>query len=428
MMSCAVDQGGVLWMWGHCPFPANEGSEHPFTLSVCRTPRPVEGLQGLHVAKVSCGNEHVLAVVDNQYQCKQSTGRYICYAWGRNKYGQLGLGDRESRVHPQHVQALDEQNVGALRDVSCGAYHSAAVTHNEKMGETASLNRVSMCWTFGMGENGQLGHGDSQNLALPQMVESLPRDERVIAVSCGLFHMGIVTEAGGVWIWGMEKGLGLCPGIGPPGAGGGDYMLPVRVTGSDTFAAVHGIGLACGAAHTVLAVNDGECTLWAWGRGQNGVLGTGQCVDSLDPCLVVWPPCNNAEANIAESDAGFKYSSSDNPLEESSTAPLEQMLASAQREICALTTELAVTKKQYALLHAALYGPSESSNASDTLELLKEWDQKVAESSYADLVHLNSFYSQARSRVKEVLLQKEVENYCKQFMRALNVEARGTVD
>jgi hypothetical protein len=90
----------------------------------------------------------------------------------------------------------------------------------------------------------------------------------------------------------MEGGLGLCPGIGPPGARKGDALTPVRVFGKSS-AKCHPVtgskGIACGAAHTVTVANGGV-DLWAWGRGQNGVLGLGHASDSWFPSPVVWPP------------------------------------------------------------------------------------------------------------------------------------------
>jgi hypothetical protein len=151
---------------------------------------------------------------------------------------------------------------------------------------------VSICWTFGQGENGQLGHGGSTNLSTPVPVDGLPSHEPIRTVVCGQFHTGVVTETGDVWVWGMEGGLGLCPGIGPPGARKGDALTPVRVFGKSS-AKCHPVtgskGIACGAAHTVTVANGGV-DLWAWGRGQNGVLGLGHASDSWFPSPVVWPP------------------------------------------------------------------------------------------------------------------------------------------
>lgn len=152
--------------------------------------------------------------------------------------------------------------------------------------------RVSICWTFGQGENGQLGHGSTANQNIPTAVDGLPSRERLRTVVCGLFHSGAVTETGDVWVWGMEGGLGLCPGIGPPGAKSGDALIPVRVFGESSAKCnpVTGSkGIACGAAHTITVSNNGK-DIWGWGRGQSGVLGLGHASDSWFPSRVLWPP------------------------------------------------------------------------------------------------------------------------------------------
>lgn len=156
---------------------------------------------------------------------------------------------------------------------------------------------VSICWTFGQGENGQLGHGTTMNVNVPTAVTGLPSRERLRTVVCGMFHTGVVSETGDVWVWGMEGGLGLCPGIGPPGSKSGDALTPVRVFGESSAKCnpVSGSkGIACGAAHTITVSNNGK-DLWAWGRGQSGVLGLGHASDSWFPCPVVWPPGSDAK-------------------------------------------------------------------------------------------------------------------------------------
>ncbi|KAH7296673.1 hypothetical protein KP509_26G033600 [Ceratopteris richardii] len=426
MMSCAVDQDGLLWMWGYCPSFENKTNETSFSLTVLQAPQPMTCFQGFHVKKVACGNEHVLALVDDHL-----AGNHVCYAWGNNRYGQLGIGNCEAQVKPQLVAALNQETAGHLIGVSCGAYHSA-VLMNSEMVQIPALSAVSKCWTFGMGENGQLGHGDSASSGTPKLVQGLPKDERIVEVSCGLFHTGVVSEGGAVWIWGMEKGLGLCPGLGPPGVGGGDYLLPVKVIGSDEFTASHGKILACGAGHTVLAsVYNNESVLWAWGRGQNGLLGTGKSLDSVAPCKVCWPPCNYANLSIPGGGVGndghnsmpSDCSSETRSLQENSDRGFsEEMLAMAQKEICTLTAELSLMKRYYASLHAAVYGPSASNDASSTWEVLNDWDRRVAESSYEELVCLDDFYRQARGRIKDAMLQRKVKMYCEKFMHSIREE------
>ena len=189
----------------------------------------------------------------------------------------------------------DSETSSSLKSTALG---SSRMSSSRSLGQPSrsegrfSLEgRLSVCWTFGQGENGQLGQGTTTNQPYPAPVEGLP-NERLRTVACGLFHTSVVTETGDVWVWGMEGGLGLCPGIGPPGARSGDALCPVRVFG-ESSANCHPVtgskGITCGAAHTVTMSNGGK-DLWAWGRGQSGVLGLGHTSDSWFPCPVVWPP------------------------------------------------------------------------------------------------------------------------------------------
>ena len=47
------------------------------------------------------------------------------FSWGDNGYGQLGHGDKESRRVPTKVAAF---NGLVITNISCGKYHTAALT------------------------------------------------------------------------------------------------------------------------------------------------------------------------------------------------------------------------------------------------------------------------------------------------------------
>lgn len=167
--------------------------------------------------------------------------------------------------------------------------------------------RLSICWTFGQNENGQLGLGTCVNSHTPAAVEALPIREKIRTAVCGLFHTAVVTESGDVWVWGMEGGLGHCPGIGPPGSKSGDALTPVRVFGESSAKCnptTGAKGIACGAAHTV-TVSDGGKDLWAWGRGKNGVLGLGHQSDTWFPSPVLWPPGLQARSKVESFDGVY---------------------------------------------------------------------------------------------------------------------------
>lgn len=65
--------------------------------------------------QVSCGARHTLV--------RSKTG--LAYAWGWNKYGQLGVGSCTSQTLPQAV--CRDNNVV---DVACGWWHSMLLVRN----------------------------------------------------------------------------------------------------------------------------------------------------------------------------------------------------------------------------------------------------------------------------------------------------------
>ena len=74
-------------------------------------------------------------------------------------YGQLGLGDRENKNVPTSVDSLRGH---PITWVCAGELHSTAVSvHGD-------------AWTFGLGENGRLGHGDENDRLYPQQLGHTP--------------------------------------------------------------------------------------------------------------------------------------------------------------------------------------------------------------------------------------------------------------
>jgi alpha-tubulin suppressor-like RCC1 family protein len=59
-------------------------------------------------------------------------------------------------------------------------------------------------YTFGQGENGQLGHGDKENKSSPVLVQALV-GKYMTQVQCGHFHTMALTSSGYVFTWGVQK-------------------------------------------------------------------------------------------------------------------------------------------------------------------------------------------------------------------------------
>jgi alpha-tubulin suppressor-like RCC1 family protein len=217
---------------------------------------------GHSVIKVACGNEHVVAAVSAGET--YTGGDLVCYAWGNNNHGQLGLGDKESRSRPALISAFKEETSWEVYKIACGAWHTAVLTNKK----TFDQDLESRCWTFGHGDNGQLGHGTTATICSPQSVDGLPTGSFLISLDCGLFHTTVVSSDGEVWCWGMERGLGLCPDASFSGVDPGDALNPIRVQSPETigFKFLGPVQVGCGAAHTILVAGEGYSRIGC-GRG-----------------------------------------------------------------------------------------------------------------------------------------------------------------
>ncbi|KAK8472662.1 hypothetical protein PHAVU_002G274700 [Phaseolus vulgaris] len=144
--------------------------------------------------------------------------------------------------------------------VSAGASHSVAL-----------LSGNVVC-SWGQGEDGQLGHGDTDDRLLPTKLSALD-DQDIISVTCGADHTMARSESGRtVYSWGWGD-------FGRLGHGDHNDMLiphPIR--------ALEGLMIqqvACGDSHC-LSVTMDKLVL-SWGHNKNGELGLGTTEDSLLP-------------------------------------------------------------------------------------------------------------------------------------------------
>ncbi|XAR70850.1 hypothetical protein NMG60_11027881 [Bertholletia excelsa] len=410
MMSLAIDNLGGLWIWGNCPHP-DSSSEGEFTLESTYTPLSVWNFHGHTVVEVACGNEHVVALVTAGET--YTGGDLECYSWGNNSHGQLGLGDAESRSHPQVVEKFSKSSTWGAYAVACGAFHTAVLALDNRLCDALR----SVCWTFGLGDNGQLGHGTTRTALLPEPVKALPQNTFLISVDCSLFHTTVVSSAGHVWSWGMEKGLGLCPDASFTGTDAGDAILPLTISCDGPYGPRFPtpIQVACGAAHTILVADDGY-ELWAWGRGRSGVLGNGRIVDCFSPIL--WPP-------LAE-DLNQEESNNSGVTKRGKDTEMEKKLSMAMEEMDLLRSKLSMMEKYVSILHGSIFEkPSEergipiSLQNSGAFDIAKEWEDMLEASDHARLIRTEKFY---KAGVKEKMLKRRIKEIVEE---CLNSSTRG---
>lgn len=95
------------------------------------------------------------------------------------------------------------------------------------------------------------------------ILESTLSGQQVVAVAAGSFHSGVVTEDGGIHMWG-DNGMGQC---GLSGLSTVPNPTPVAVmdTDSSPLKTVPVLELACGDKHTLALSVQRE--VWTWGSG-----------------------------------------------------------------------------------------------------------------------------------------------------------------
>jgi len=156
-------------------------------------PRPLRSMftSGIRVRLIAAGSSHSVAIDEEG----------VAHAWGNNAHGQLGMGDKIVRMTPEAI-GCDGQR---LAGVACGAKHTVFCT---------SRGRVLAC---GSNSNGQLGLGtpaDDDLVLRPEMLSALS-GTRVVAVACGFAHTLFLSRPGAVLACGAgelgQLGLGSVP-------------------------------------------------------------------------------------------------------------------------------------------------------------------------------------------------------------------------
>ncbi|XP_044469876.1 ultraviolet-B receptor UVR8 isoform X2 [Mangifera indica] len=199
------------------------------------------------VLLISAGASHSVALL---------SGNIVC-SWGRGEDGQLGHGDAEDRLSPTQLSALDDLEIVS---VTCGADHTTAY----------SESRMEV-YSWGWGDFGRLGHGNSSDLFTPQPIKAL-HGLRIKQIACGDSHCLAVTMEGEVQSWGRNQNGQL--GLGTTE----DALVPQKI---QAFQGVSIKMVAAGAEHSVAVAENGD--LYGWGWGRYGNLGLGDRNDRLIP-------------------------------------------------------------------------------------------------------------------------------------------------
>eukprot|EP01018_Ginkgo_biloba_P012838 Gb_13554 [translate_table: standard] len=257
--TCAVSMAGELYTWGdgsHNISLLGHGNDVSHWI-----PKNISGpLDGIQVSSIACGPWHTALVT--------STGQL--FTFGDGTFGVLGHGDRRSVSFPREVESL--KDLRTVR-VACGVWHTAAVVE-VIVGHSSASSCSGKLFTWGDGDKGRLGHGDKERKLVPTCVPTLI-DYNFQRLACGHSLTVGLSTSGQVFTMGSVV-------YGQLGNPQSDGKLPCLVEGKLDGETVEEI--SCGAYH--VAVLTAKTEVYTWGKGANGRLGHGDVEDRKTPTLV----------------------------------------------------------------------------------------------------------------------------------------------
>ena len=258
--TCALIEGGRLRCWGLNNSGQlgygnldNIGDNEPAST-------PGDVVFGEDVISVSVGGDHAcVKLIDSTVRC-----------WGSNATGQLGLGNNLNIGDDEFPFSVDPLSFNSeVLELHAGGGHTCAL---------AGAGDVR-CW--GAAGQGQLGYGNTTDLAIPLGVPVM-LDGTVTILAAGLNHNCAVLDDGKVRCWGRnasgQLGYGNTTNIGDDETPSSLVPVPLQPQGIPDGTNVIGIGL--GHEHSCVLYDSGD--VLCWGENFYGQLGQGDTTDYGD--------------------------------------------------------------------------------------------------------------------------------------------------
>ncbi|KAH3743549.1 ultraviolet-B receptor UVR8 [Pelomyxa schiedti] len=115
-------------------------------------------------------------------------GKGSLWGWGGNDCGQVGTGNKQPVAEPIFIQILRDQLISII---ACGRHHTLALTDHGEI------------FSWGQGNAGQLGHGNTVDRLTPTPIEFF-RGCPVHMIACGNGHSMALDHNSEVYTWGSK--------------------------------------------------------------------------------------------------------------------------------------------------------------------------------------------------------------------------------
>jgi alpha-tubulin suppressor-like RCC1 family protein len=229
---------GRMWSWGS----DNDGTLGLMSSNISRS-SPVQIGTGTTWLNIAGGKGNTIAT--------KTDG--TLYGWGRNTFGELGLGAKGYKSSPVQV------GIGTTwSNVAMGDNHTIATKTDGTL------------WTWGKGDEGQLGQGNTIYRSSPVQVGALTT---WLNIAGGSNHTITNKTDGTLWSWGSNASGQL---------GNGTVIhrsSPVQIGALTTW-----LKIAANNINTAAIKTDG--TLWLWGYNGYSKLGDGTIISRSSPVQV----------------------------------------------------------------------------------------------------------------------------------------------
>jgi alpha-tubulin suppressor-like RCC1 family protein len=239
---------GNLWTWG-----AGGNGRLGNAQTTDRSTPVTTFAGGTNWKQVSCGGIHTAAI--------KTDG--TLWVWGANSYGQLG----------------NAQTTNVSTPVTTFAGGTNWKQVNGGYAFLAAIKTDGTLWTWGAGGNGRLGNAQTTNRSTP--VTTFAGGTNWEQVSSRSQSAGAIKTDGTLWMWGRNSSGEL-----------GNAQTTNVSTPVTTFAGgTNWKQVACSPVHTSAIKTDG--TLWTWGSGANGKLGTNDTTPNRSTPVTTFAGGNN---------------------------------------------------------------------------------------------------------------------------------------
>jgi alpha-tubulin suppressor-like RCC1 family protein len=240
--TAAIKTDGTLWVWG------NGGNGRLGTNDIISRSSPVQTVSGgTNWKQVSVGLGFSAAI--------KTDG--TLWLWGIGANGQIGLSTTINYSSP--VQTVSGGS--NWKQVSLGCVNSAAIKTDGTL------------WLWGGGSNGKLGTNTVTDQSSP--VQTVSGGTNWKQVSISTFHSAAIKTDGTLWLWGSGPGGRL-----------GDNTETTKSSPVQTISGGNNwkqVSVSEGSSAAIKT--DG--TLWLWGNGDDGILGNNSVADVSSPVQTV---------------------------------------------------------------------------------------------------------------------------------------------